>query len=329
MRNARGAMRCCLWMILCACTAAPTWAQDKTGAYPSRPVRVVVGITPGGALDAITRIAAQKISERFMQTAIVDNRPGGGTILAMDIVAAATPDGYTLLSASETLLLNGVLKRARYNVRKALMPVVKLSTNAYVMIVTPALPVTTVKEFIAHAKARPGALSYGTPGIGTTLHVTWERLSQLTGMQVVHVPYKGGAFATLDVMGGQIPATITTFPNASGPQRSGKVRGLATTGITRMPALPELPTVAEAALPGFEATSSYSFYVPAGVPAAIIRSINSEIAQGMQSAEARKAVLAEGAEIAPPHTAEVLRSQFERDFAEFEKAVRHANIRLQ
>jgi tripartite-type tricarboxylate transporter receptor subunit TctC len=161
--------------LLCALIAGgiadSSFAQDKLLNYPSRPVRIVIGTTPGGALDGLTRLAAQKFGERFGQIAIVDNRPGAGTLLAQDIVVNASADGHTLLCASETLLLNGVFKRARYDVRKALTPVVWLTTTGYVLVVHPSVPAASVRELIAHAKARPDALSYGTPGVATTLHV--------------------------------------------------------------------------------------------------------------------------------------------------------------
>jgi tripartite-type tricarboxylate transporter receptor subunit TctC len=310
----------------CGGIAATSFAQDKPANYPSRPVRMVIGTTPGGALDGLTRLAAQKFGERFGQTAIVDNRPGAGTLLAQDIVANANPDGYTLLCASETLLLNGVFKRARYDVRKALTPVVWLTNTGYVLVVHPSVPATNVREFIAYAKIKPGALNYGTPGVATTLHVIWERLSMATGMQLTHVPYKGGAPATLDVIGGQIQATITTVGNAQGPVRAGRVRGLATTGLKRMPAMAELPTIAESGVPGFEAVSSYYLFVPAGVLPQIVLRINAAMVQAMQSPEAQKAVLAEGAEVAAAQSPQELAAMLRRDYAEMEKVVRSAKM---
>ena len=151
--------------------ATAAQAQEKPGDYPKKAVRIVVGIAPAGGLDLMTRLAAQKLSERWNQTFIVDNRPGGGTVIAMDLVVQAPPDGYTLLAASETLMMNGVLKRAPYDVRKAFLPIVQLTTQPYVLIVHPSVPVKSVKELIAYAKSRPGTLSYGSQGLGTTGHV--------------------------------------------------------------------------------------------------------------------------------------------------------------
>src|SRR5262245_45521475 len=180
-------------------------AHAQTGAaeYPQRPIRILIGIAPGGGLDSITRLAAQKLTERLGQSAVVDNRPGGGTVIAMDLVQQAAPDGYTLLCSSETLMLNGVLKRAKYDVRAAFVPVVPLTIQPYLMVVNPSLPISSVGELIAYAKARPGALSFGTPGVGTALHIGWERFMAMARVEIVHVPYKGGAPAVVDVMSGQ------------------------------------------------------------------------------------------------------------------------------
>src|SRR5689334_9832929 len=177
------------------CTAGIT-ALGLTGAacaddFPTKPIRIVIGIAAGGGLDAMTRLGAQKLTERWGQSVIVDNRPGGGTVIAMDMVAQAPPDGYTLLGASETLMLNGVLKRARYDVRKAFIPIVRLAAQSYVMVVTPSLPAKSVKDLVAYAKARPGALSYGSQGLGTQGHIGMERFKIAAGVNIVHVPYKG------------------------------------------------------------------------------------------------------------------------------------------
>src|SRR5262249_21233249 len=275
------------------CVAIHARAQMKSAEYPQRPIRILIGIAPGGGLDALTRVAAQKLSERLGQTAVVDNRPGGGTVIAMDLVQQAAPDGYTLLCASETLMLNGVLKRSRYDVRKAFVPIVHLTIQPYLMVVNPSLPVASVKELIAHAKARPGALSYGTPGVGTTLHIGWERFMAMSGIEIVHVPYKGGAPAVVDVMSGQIQMTITTTITAGPHMKTGKLKALAFTGPRRVQAYPDLPTVAESGLPGFELTNSYGFYAPAGTPAVIVHKINATMIEVMSSPETRKILAAD------------------------------------
>ncbi len=311
------------------CIAAGADARDKSAEYPTRPIRVVIGIAPGGGLDTITRVASQRMSERIGQTAVVDNRPGGGTVLATDLVQQAPPDGHTLLCASETLMLNGVLKRTKYDVRSAFAPIAPISSQPYILVVNPSLPVATVKDLIAYAKARPRALSYGTPGVGTMLHVGWLRFIAMTNMDIVHVPYKGGAPAVLDVMSGEIQTTITTTITAGPHMKSGKLKALAMTGPKRVPIYPDLPTIGESALPGFELTNSYAFFAPAGTPHAIVNKVNAVLVQVMNAPETRKVLANDGAEAATPATPEELKARFAREYAELEKTIAGANIKLQ
>ena len=311
------------------CAAPVAIAQDKARDYPTRPIRIVIGIAPGGGLDTITRVAAQRFGDRLRQTAVVDNRPGGGTVLAMDLVQQATPDGYTIMCASETFLLNGVLKRVRYDVRKAFDPVVRLSSQPYILVAGPTVPINSVKELIAYAKAKPGALSFGTPGVGTTIHIGWERLKSMTGVDLLHVPYKGGAPAVIDAMAGQIQLVITTTITAGAHIKSGKLKALAMTGPKRVSIYPEIPTVAEAGVPGYELTNSYGFFVPAGTSKAIIGIINTATIEAMSSPETRKILAADGAEVAPPITPEEFRAKIEQDYAIMEKVIQSMNLKLQ
>jgi tripartite-type tricarboxylate transporter receptor subunit TctC len=312
----------------CMCVAILAHAQERSTPYPIRPIRVVIGIAPGGGLDTMTRVAAQKLSERFGQTVVVDNRPGGGTVLGADLVQLASPDGYTLLCASETLMLNGVLKRTRYDVRKAFVPIVRLTSQPYLLAVNPSLPVASVRELIAYARAKPGVLGYGTPGIGTTLHIGWERFSAMAGVEFLHVPYKGGAQAVVDVLSGQIQMTITTTITAGAHLKSGKLKALAVTGPKRVPVYPDLPTVSESGLPGFELTNSYGFFAPAGTPTAIVTKVNAAVIQVMNLPETRKLLAADGAEAAPPATPEEFKDRFARDYAELEQTISGAKLSL-
>lgn len=315
-------------LAVAACFAPPAVAQDPPPGYPAKPIRVVVGIAPGGGLDTMVRLGAQKLSERWGKVVVVDNRPGGGTVLAMDIVVQAPPDGYTLLGASDTLMLNGVFKRAAYDVHKAFIPIVQLTTQPYVLVVNPALPVKTVKELIAYAKARPGALSYGSQGLGTTGHIGWERFRFMTGVDIVHVPYKGAAPAVIDVLSGQIQMTFSNTVTSGVHLRSGRLRGIAITGQRRTPLFPDLPTVAEAGVPGFELANSYAYFAPAGTPRGIVRAINAVITRGMNTPETSKALAADGSEVIAPATPEEFKAKFDREFRELEKLVKAANIRL-
>ena len=303
-------------------------AQEKPAGYPTKPIRIIVGIAAAGGLDTMTRLGAQKLSERWGQPVIVDNRPGGGTVLAMDIVVKAQPDGYTLLAASDTLMMNGVLKRAEYDVRTAFIPIVQLTTQPYMLIVNPSLPVKSVKELIAYAKSKPGALNYGSQGMGTTGHIGWERFKFMTGVDIVHVPYKGAAPAVIDVMGGQIQMTFSNVVTSGAHVRSGKLRGLAVTSARRGQVFPEMPTVAESGVPGFELTNSYGYYAPAGTPVTIVRAMAAAVAQGMNSPDTVKLLAADGSEAYPPTTPDEFKAKFAREYAELEKLVRAANIKI-
>ena len=317
-----------LALLATAAVAPRVEAQDRARDYPTRPIRIVIGIAPGGGLDTITRVAAQRIGERLKQTAVVDNRPGGGTVLAMDLMAQATPDGYTIMCASETFILNGVLKRVRYDVRKAFDPVVRISTQPYILVANPSLPASTIKELIALAKAKPGALSFGTPGVGTTIHIGWERLKAMTGTDLLHVPYKGGAPAVIDAMSGQIHLVITTTITAGAHIKSGKLKALAVTGPNRVSIYPEVPTIAES-LAGFELTNSYGFFVPAGTPKAIIDTINEAAIESMNTPETRKILAADGADVAPPISPAEFRAKVEQDYVMMEKIMQSMNLKLQ
>ena len=315
-------------LVVFACGATASQAQDKPAGYPTKPIRIIVGIAAAGGLDTMTRLAAQKLSERWGQPVIVDNRPGGGTVLAMDLVVKAQPDGYTLLAASDTLMMNGVLKRAEYDVRTAFIPIVQLTTQPYMLIVNPSLPVKSVKELIAYAKSKPGALNYGSQGMGTTGHIGWERFKFMSGVDIVHVPYKGAAPAVIDVIAGQIQMTFSNVVTSGAHVRSGKLRGLAVTGAKRGQVFPDMPTVAEAGVPGFELTNSYGYYAPAGTSMTIVRAMAAAVAQGMNSPDTVKHLAADGSEPYPPATPDQFKAKFAREYAELEKLVRAANIKI-
>jgi tripartite-type tricarboxylate transporter receptor subunit TctC len=314
---------------LCVLACALAGAQHvHAQAYPTKPVRIVVGIAPGGGLDTMTRLGAQKLSERWGQSVIVDNRPGGGTVVAMELVVKAPPDGYTLLGASDTLMMNGVLKRAAYDVRTAFIPIVQLTTQPYVLVVTPSLPATSVKELIALAKSKPGALSYGSQGLGTTGHIGWERFNFMAGVDILHVPYKGAAPAVIDVLSGQIQMTFSNTVTSGVHLKSGRLRGLAMTGARRGQMFPEMPTVSEAGVPGFELTNSYGYYAPAGTPRAITRAISEIVGQGMNTPETIRMLAADGSEPVPRSTPEEFKVKFEKEYRELERVIKAANIKF-
>jgi|SRR5882672_4244696 len=268
-------------------------AQD----YPSRPVRIVVPSPPGGGTDIVARVLAQHFAKSLGQQFFVENKPGAGNMIGIEAVARAAPDGYTLLMTASTLALNSVLfKKVPYDPVRDFAPITLTATAPNVLLVHPSVPAQSLAEFIALAKAKPGTLSYGTPGIGTSPHLSMELLKSMAGIDLQHVPYKGTAAAVTDVISGQIAATFANALTAKPQVDAGRVRALAITGPRRIEALPSVPPVAEAGLPGYEAMQWYGLLAPAGTSAAIIERLNAEALKALRSAEMKERLAADGAE---------------------------------
>ncbi len=262
--------------------ALPAVAR-RAGAqsYPSRPVRIVVGFTPAGATDILARLIGQWLQERLGQTFIVENRPGAGSNIATDAVARSPADGYTLMLVAPANAINATLyDKLPFNFIRDIAPVAGLIRVANVMEVNPALPAKTLPEFIAYAKANAGKISYASAGTGSQQHVAGELLKMMAGIDMVHVPYRGGGPALADLMGGQVHLFFGTTASTIQLIRSGKLRALAVTTATRSPALPDVPTVAEF-VPGYEASSWYGIGAPKGTPAEIVNLLNKEINAGL------------------------------------------------
>ena len=327
MKRITRCLECAAAAVL-ACAASQAAAQDKAGDYPRKPIRIVVGIAPAGGLDLMSRLGAQKMNERWGQSVIVDNRPGGGTVIGMDLVAHAAPDGYTLLGASETLMLNGVFRRAQYDVRKTFVPVVQLTTQPYTLSVHPTVAAKSVRDFIALARARPGAINFGSQGQGTVGHIGLERFKLMAGVDITHVPYKGAAPAVIDLLAGQIQATFATIATAGPHLKSGKLRAIAITGTRRATIAPELPTVSEAGVPGFELHNTYGYYAPAGTPLSIVRAINAVVSEGMNAPDTVKMLALDGNEVLAPTRPEDVKVKFDRDYLELEKLINTLNISI-
>ena len=265
-----------------AAAAAPAfscraWALD----YPTRPVHLVVGFAAGGPQDIVMRLMCQWLSERLGQSFIVDNKPGASGNIGAETVVRAAPDGYTLLSVSSPNAINASLyQHLNYNFIRDIAPVAGIMRVPLVMEVNPSLPVKTVPEFIAYAKANPGKISYASAGIGTPQHVSAELFKMMTGVEMVHVPYRGAAPALTDLIGGQVQVMIDTSPASMQHIRSGKVRALAVTTAARVEVLPDLPTVSQF-LPGYEATSWFGIGATAKTPPEIVDRLNNEINAGL------------------------------------------------
>jgi tripartite-type tricarboxylate transporter receptor subunit TctC len=250
--------------------------------YPSRPVHLIVGFSAGGPQDIVMRLMAQWLSERLGQSFIVDNRPGAGGNIGAEAVVHAEPDGYTLLSVSAPNAINATLyTNLNFNFVRDIAPVGSIMRVPLVMEVNPSVPVNTVPEFIAYAKANPGKISYASAGIGTPQHVSAELFKLLTGINMVHVPYRGAAPALQDLIGGQVQVMIDTTPASMQHIKSGRVRPLAVTTAKRADVLPDLPTVSDF-VPGYEATSWFGIGTPKNTPVAVIATLNKEINAGLE-----------------------------------------------
>ncbi len=277
-----------LWAIAACCTLATgtVAAQTRTTPdaaekYPSRPVRLQVGFSAGGAVDVSARLIAQRLTESFGLSFIVENRPGADGIVASDFVAKAPPDGHTLAYISAGHTMNPALhpKSLPYHPVRDFAPVSMIATGAQTLVVNPALPVRSVRELVALARAKPGQINFASSGVGGPMHLSGELLKIVAGIDIVHVPYKGGGPALNDVMGGQIEMTFIGAPASMPHIRSGRLRILAVSTAKRVAALPEVPTVAETGYPGFDVGALYAVLAPAGTPAAIVGRLSSELAR--------------------------------------------------
>jgi tripartite-type tricarboxylate transporter receptor subunit TctC len=272
--------------------ALPVSAQT----YPAHPVRIIVPSPPAGGTDIVGRVLAEHFSRTLGQPFIVENKPGAGNLIGIEAAARSAPDGYTLLMTASTLVLNSVLyKKVPYDPIRDFAPITIAATAPNILIVNATLPVKNTAELIALAKQKPGALSYGTPGIGTSPHLCMELLKYMAGIDVTHVPYRGTAAAVTDVMSGQIQLAFATALTAKPQVDAGRVRALAVSGPRRVEALSSVPPVADA-VPGYEAMQWYGLLAPAGVPNAIVEKLNAEALVALRSKQMKDRLAADGAE---------------------------------
>jgi tripartite-type tricarboxylate transporter receptor subunit TctC len=311
-----------LLLLACACVRAQ-------GDYPSRPVRIVVPSPPAGGTDIIGRVLAQHFSKAFGQQFFVENKAGAGNMIGIEAVARAAPDGYSLLMVPSTLALNSVLyRKVPYDPVRDFAPITLAATAPNILIVNPSLPAKSLAELIALAKQKPGGLSYGTPGIGTSPHMAMELLKSMAGIDLQHVPYRGTAPALTDVIGGQLAAMFSNALTARPQIDSGRVRALAVSGPQRLAALPSIPTVAEAGVPGYEAMQWYGLLAPAGTPAAVVSRLNAEALKALRSDEMKERLALDGAEPVGTTAAEfgaLIKSELEK----WAGVARAANIEAQ
>jgi tripartite-type tricarboxylate transporter receptor subunit TctC len=302
-------------------------AQNKPANYPVRPIRLVVAVQPGAGGDTMARAVGQMITERWGQNVVVDNRAGAGGVIASELVARSAPDGYTFLSLGDSLLMQGVTKRVPFDVLKAFDNVVPTSYQPYVAVVGLNFPPKSIKELIAYSATSQVTYS-GASGIGTSVHIGMEYFKHLSGARLLFVPYKGSAPAIIAVMGGEIHMAVGSSIAASGAVRTGKVRALACLGLTRIPSMPDLPTIAEQGFPNFRITNRYGLQAPAGTPKEIIAAINQVVSDGMHTPQMVKRLAADGSQPAPRMTAEEYKAAMAREYVEIEQQVKLMNIKL-
>ena len=307
--------------------SATVLAQDKPPGYPVRPIRILIGAQPGAGGDIIARVQAKILSDRWGQNVVVDPRPGGGGVIASGMLAKSTPDGYTLLSSGDGLLLQSVTKRVPFDVLKVFVPVVGSTQQPYILMVNLSVPVKTVKELIALSASKPLPFA-GSTGVGGTVHLGMEKLAKLSGMQLKHVTYKGSAPALIALMGGEVSVGVSASLSATTVIRSGKVRGVASLGLTRTSSLPELPTIGEQGFPGFKITNRYNLWVRAGTPRPIILAINRVVSDGMHTPQMVQKLAADGSEPAERMTPEQLKAELARNYVEFERQVKELDLKF-
>ena len=304
-------------------------ATDATAqGYPAKAIRIVVPLAPGGGVDITSRTIGQKMSEGLKQPVIIENRPGGATVIGTELVAKSPPDGYTLVMASSSHAIHGILYKLPFDPIKDFAAVSLVATAPLVLVVHPSVPAKTVKELVAIAKKNPGRLNFGSSGNTSVLHLAGEMFNAMAGVKTAHIPYKGTGPALTDLIAGQIEMMFST-PVATLPHvRSGRLRALAMTGAKRSQAAPELPTVAEAALPGFGAEAWYALLAPAGTPAAVIARLNAEAVKAVQLPDVRTRLGGEGAELVGA-TPEQTMQFIQAEIARWAKVIKAAGIRAE
>jgi tripartite-type tricarboxylate transporter receptor subunit TctC len=301
-------------VLLCgmlATAAMPAAAQQ----YPSRPVRVIVPLTPGGGVDTLARIISDHFSQTLGQRFIVDNRPGAGGSIGVETVAKAAPDGHTLLVSSSSMVTNAAIQTVRYDPVRDFQPVTKLTSNAYILLTTTSLPVTSVKELVALARSKPGNVTYASSGVGGVLHLGAELLCALAGVQMNHVPYKGVADAYPAVVSGQVNWVLGNPISALPLMKAERIKGLAVTGVARMKVLPDLPTVAESGVPGYAVDAWFGLFAPARVPAPIIEKLHAEAVKAVHAPEIERRMEAEATDVvgnAPREFSVQVKAEYEK-----------------
>ena len=310
-------------VVLGLALAPGAWAQ----AYPSKPVRILVGFAPGGAMDIVARTVGQKVSESVGQPVLIENKPGAASNIAIRALIDSPPDGYTVMLVANGLTANPLLYTSSpFDPNQDVVPISLVARLSVVIAVATGSELTTPAKLVAAAKARPATISYASPGAGSTPHLAVELFARSAGISLTHVPYKGGAPAITDVLGGQLPLAAVNAVEVLPHVKAGKMRVLATLGAERVATMPEVPTIAESGYPGFEASVWHAFIAPRGTPPAVVEKLKAEIHKALAAADVKEKLAALGAEISPTEPAQLatlIRTEHER----YGKLIREAGIK--
>jgi tripartite-type tricarboxylate transporter receptor subunit TctC len=313
---------------LCA-TAALVAGPASAQQYPAKPIRILVGFAAGGPSDVASRTVGQKLTQKWGQQVIGDIRPGAGGTIASEVVAKAAPDGYTLLLPAFSHAVNpSLIAKLPYDTLRDFTPIALFASTANMLVVHPSIPVHTVKELIAFAKARPNALTYGSAGNGTASHLAGELLNTMGGVSITHVPYKGIAPAHTDTMGGQISMMFDSIVTGLPAAKAGRLRALGVTTLKRWPGAPDVPTMSEAGLRGYEVNSWYGIMGPAGVPREIVQRLNAEIVRSMAEPDAKERLYSIGAE-PMSNTPDEFAAYVRSEMTKWAKVVKAAGIKAE
>ena len=315
--------------VLTASAALPALSRPARALdYPARPVKMVIGFAPGGPADIVARLVGQYLSQKLGQPFVLENRPGAGTTIATEAVVHAAPDGYTLLWTTSADEINATLyKKLNYDFIRDIVPVASIDLLPLVMEVNPAFPAKTVAEFIAHAKANPGKINFASGGVGSSQHVAGELFDFLTGVKMVHVPYRGAALAVNDLLANQVQVTFSPIPLSLGYIRAGKLRALAVTSLKRTPALPDVPTVAET-VPGYEAIATDGLGAPKGTPPQIVATLNSVVNAALRDPTIKARLQGFGA-VPNPMSPAAFGEFIAAETAKWAKVLKFANVKME
>lgn len=325
--NWNGFRRCLLFTIISGAFLLPDHGQANSD-FPIRPIRLIVPVSAGGGLDTTTRAIAQKLTQAWGQQVIVDNRPGASGVLAFDIAIKAIPDGYTLLMMSADHVINSVPSGKRpYDITRDLTAVSQATALSYLVYSNPSAPFTTFKDLLSYGRAHPGKLNYGTPGTGSLQHLGWEVLSRMSGAKFNHIPYKGGAPAIVATIAGDVQIGFITLTSARPYLQSGRARALAVTSSERMRAMPDLPTVSEAGLSGYELNQYYGTVITSKTPPAIVRKLSNGIAAAVRTQDVTQRFEADGWRLVGS-TSEEFRAVIRADLEKWTKVIKDTGLVL-